>query len=447
MAIFSRLMHAWNAFMNQDARNPAVSNVQGATYGIRPDRNRPRFTNERSIIQSVYTRLSMDVAGVILRHARTDGDGNYLDDIDSGLTECLTVQANIDQGARQFRQDIALTLFDKGVAAIVPVDTTVDPSVAGSWDIKTLRVGEITGWMSEHVRIMLYNEAKTIRQEITLPKKMVAIVENPFFQVMNEPSSTLQRLIRKLNLLDAVDEQTSSGKLDIIIQLPYVVKSDTRRQQAMQRRQDLEFQLKGSQYGIAYIDGTEKVTQLNRPAENNLLKQVEYLTAMLYSQLGLTTQVMDGSADEATMLNYMHRTIEPIVDAIAEAMRRSFLTKTARSQGQDIVYSHNPFTFVSLKDLAEIVDKFTRNEVLSANEVRGYLRIKPSKDPKANELRNSNMPDPNQQPGASGGGPSQGNSPTASAPQDATAMDGVVNDLFQGLSSDIDSILGVGGGP
>jgi len=398
MAILSNLRHAWNAFMNQTFRSSAMSAGQTMTYGSRPDRIRPRFMNERSIIQSVYTRLSMDVAGVKLRHARVDDEGRYVEDINSGLNECLTVQANIDQAARHLRQDISLALFDKGVIAVVPVDTTIDPSVSGSFDIKTLRVGEITGWDPYEVRVLLYNEAKGRKEEITLDKKFVAIIENPFYQVMNEPNSTLQRLIRKLDLLDAVDEQSSSGKLDIIVQLPYTVKSETRRQQAMQRRTDLEFQLKGSQYGIAYIDATEKVTQLNRPAENNLLKQVEYLTALLYSQLGLTVEIMNGTADEATMLNYMHRTIEPIVEAIAEAMIRSFLTKTARSQGQSIVYFKNPFTFVPLKDLAEIVDKFTRNEVMAANEIRPLLGIKPSKDPRANELRNSNMPDPTQQP-------------------------------------------------
>jgi Phage portal protein len=400
MGIVSRLAHAWNAFLNLDLETARKSFDLGPTYGSRPDRTRFTYSNERSIISSVFTRLSIDVATIDIRHVRLDDDDRYLEDIDSGFNECLTLEANIDQAARAFRQDIAMTLFDKGVAAIVPVDTTINPSVSGSYDIKTLRVGEIVQWYPRHVRVSVYNEAVGRREEIVLEKKFVAIVENPLFAVMNEPNSTLQRLIRKLNLLDVVDEQSSSGKLDMIIQLPYVIKSEARRQQAEQRRADIEFQLKGSQYGIAYTDGTEKITQLNRPAENNLLKQVEYLVQMLYGQLGLTEEVMNGTADEKAMINYFNRTVEPIVAAVVEAMRRTFLTKTARSQQQTVLYFKDPFKLVPVSEIAEIADKFTRNEVLSANEIRQVIGVKPSKDPKADQLKNSNMPAPSE-PGTS----------------------------------------------
>ena len=391
----SRLMHAWNAFTNQDGKDRIQSfGEYGASYGSRPDRVRLHFSNERSIISSIYTRLSIDIASIDVRHVRLDDGKRYAEDIDSGLNNCLTLEANLDQAARAFRQDIAMTLFDRGVAAVVPVDTTLDPQQSGGYDIKTLRVGEIVTWFPKHVRVSLYNEKIGRREEITLEKKIVAIIENPLFAVMNEPNSTLQRLIRKLNLLDTSDEVSSSGKLDIIIQLPYVIKSESRRLQAEQRRKDIEFQLKGSQYGIAYADGTEKITQLNRPAENNLLKHVEYLTIMLYGQLGLTEEVMNGTADEKAMLNYMNRTIEPVLAAIAEAMRRAFLTKTARSQLQTIMYFRDPFKLVPIADIAEIADKFTRNEILSSNEIRQVIGIKPSVDAKADELRNSNMPAP-----------------------------------------------------
>lgn len=392
--IRSRLSHAWNAFLNLENRRPP--NDIGAMYGTRPDRTRLLGSNERSIISSIYTRLSIDTASVGIRHVRVDDQQRYMEDVDSGLNNCLTLEANIDQAARAFRQDIAMTLFDRGVAALVPVDTSINPETSGSFDIKTLRVGEIVAWHPRHVRVNVYNEAIGRREEVTLEKKFVAIVENPLYAVMNEPNSTLQRLIRKLNLLDAVDEQSSSGKLDMIIQLPYVIKSESRRQQAEQRRKDIEFQLKGSQYGIAYTDGTEKITQLNRPAENNLLKQVEYLMEMLYAQLGLTEEVMNGTADEKAMLNYYNRTIEPILAAMTEAMRRSFLTKTARSQKQTISYFRDPFRLVPINDIAEIADKFTRNEILTANEIRAVMGIKPSDDPKADELRNSNMPAPSE---------------------------------------------------
>lgn len=394
MSIGSRIKHAWNAFLNmENFMNPTDI---GAGYGTRPDRQRMLVTNERSIISSIYTRIGVDVAGVKIRHVRLDENERYLEDVDSGLNDCLKLEANIDQAARAFRQDIAMTLFDRGVAAIVPVDTTINPEVSGSFDIKSLRVGEIVAWYPRHVRVNVYNEAIGRREEITLEKKFVAIVENPLYAVMNEPNSTLQRLLRKLNLLDSVDEASSSGKLDMIIQLPYVIKSEARRQQADQRRKDIEFQLKGSKYGIAYTDGTEKITQLNRPAENNLLKQVEYLMSMLYAQLGLTEEVMNGTADEKAMLNYINRTIAPILDSIVEAMRRSFLTKTARTQRQSIEYFRDPFSLVPIAQIAEIADKFTRNEIASPNDIRAAIGWAPSEDPKADELKNRNMPAPSE---------------------------------------------------
>ena len=392
-----RLKHAWNAFTNNE--DPLSSRTYegeyGSSYGGRPDRQRFTFSNERSIISSIYTRISIDVAAVGMRHVRTDDQKRYLEDIESGLNNCLVLEANLDQAARHFRQDIVTTMFDKGCAAIVPVDTSISPEANGGYDIKTMRVGEIMMWHPEYVRVRLYNEATGMREEITLPKKTVAIIENPLYSVMNEPNSTLQRLIRKLNLLDAVDDQTGSGKLDIIIQLPYAIKSESRRLQAEQRRADIEFQLKGSKYGIAYSDATEKITQLNRPAENNLLAQVEFLTEMLYSQLGLTETIMNGTADEKSMLNYHSRTIEPILDAIVEAMRRVFLTKTARTQGQTILYFRDPFKFVPIGGeggIADIADKFARNEITSSNEIRQAIGMKPSQEPKADQLVNANMP-------------------------------------------------------
>ncbi|HKU52891.1 MAG TPA: phage portal protein, partial [Nitrospira sp.] len=331
--------------------------------------------------------MGIDVAALDIRHVRLDKDDRYEKDMDSGLNYCFKVKPNLDQGPRQFKQDAAMSMFDQGVIAIVPVDTTFDPNNSGSFDIKSLRIGRIVGWRPHKVRVEVYNENSGRREEVTLDKDFVAIAENPLYSVMNEPNSTLQRLIRKLNLLDAVDEQSSSGKLDMIIQLPYVIKSESRRKQAEQRRKDIEYQLKGSQYGIAYTDGTERITQLNRPAENNLLHQVEFLTKMLYSQLGLTESVMDGTADEKAMLNYYNRTIEPILESILEAMRRTFLTKTAQSQGQWILAFRDPFKLVPVTEIAEIADKFTRNEITSANEIRQAIGLKPSKDPKADELR------------------------------------------------------------
>ena len=336
--------------------------------------------------------MSIDVSTVDIKHVRTDKEGRYLEDIDSGLNNCLTLEANIDQAARQFRIDLMMTLCDRGVIALVPVDTSISPRESGGYDILTLRVGEIVAWYPYHVRVSVFNEARGVREEVTLEKKFVAIIENPLYTVMNEPNSTLQRLIRKLNLLDGSDEQVASGKLDLIIQLPYVIKSEARRQQAEQRRKDIEVQLKGSQYGIAYTDGTEKITQLNRPAENNLLVQIEYLTELLYSQLGLTKEVMLGTADEKAMINYFNRTIEPFLTAIVEAMRRSFLTKTARSQKQTVMFFRDPFRLMPLSEIAEVADKFTRNEILTSNEVRQGMGYPPSKDPKADQLVNANMP-------------------------------------------------------
>lgn len=396
--VTDRIKHAWNAFRYLDEEEPSEYNpyVAEASYGPRPDRMRFSVSNERSIIASIYTRIGIDVSSLEIKHVRLDDSERYLETIDSGLNRCLNLEANIDQAGRAFRQDIVSTLLEHGVAAIVPVDTTISPSESGSYDIKTMRVGRITSWHPQHVRVSLYNEMKGKREEIWLEKKYCAIVENPLFAIMNEPNSTLQRLIHKLNLLDAIDNQSSSGKLDLIIQLPYIIKSEARRQQAEQRRQDIEFQLKDSQYGIAYTDGTEKVTQLNRPAENNLLAQVEYLTEMLYSQLGLTDAVMKGTADALTMLNYTNRTVEPIVTAIVEALHRTFLTNTARSQKQAILFFNDPFKLVPVSDIAEIADKFTRNEILTSNEVRQIIGMKPSSDPKADELVNSNMPQPDE---------------------------------------------------
>jgi hypothetical protein len=352
------------------------------------------FFNERSIISSIYNRISIDVAGIGLRHVKLDELGRYSEDIDSFLNRSLNFEPNLDQSPRAFRQDIALTLFDKGCAVVVPVDVSLNPITNERFDIYTLRVGEVVAWYPKHVKVLLYNEEKGLREEITLEKRMVAIIENPLYAVMNEPNSTLQRLIYKLGLLDAVDEQSGSGKLDIIIQLPYVIKSEARRQQAEQRRQDIEFQLKGSRYGIAYTDGSEKITQLNRPAENNLLAQVEFLTGMLYDQLGITNEIMSGTADEKTMINYFNRTIEPIVESIVESMQRSFLGPLGMMNKERIRYFRDPFKLVPVSEIAEIADKFTRNEILSSNEIRGFMGIPPSTDPKADQLTNSNMPSP-----------------------------------------------------
>ena len=394
MPVLDRMRSAWSAFVSNGQHNPEPQEVgvYTSTSSMSPSRVKFRGLNDRSIVTAIYNRISVDVSGIDLRHVELDDKGRYLRDKDSELNRCLKLQPNIDQGPRAFRQDIAMTLFNEGVAAIVPVKSTDNPELVDDFDILDMRIGEVVGWHPRHVRVSLYNEQKGLREEIILPKKMVAIVENPLYAVMNEPNSTLQRLIKKLYYLDVVDEQSSSGKLDLIIQLPYVIKSEARKQQAEARRQDIELQLKGSQYGIAYTDGTEKITQLNRPAENNLLKQVEYLTNMLYGQLGITEEIMNGTANEEAMLNYFNRTIEPIMDAVVEAMQRAFLSNAGKRKNERVQYHRDPFKLVPVKDLAEIADKFTRNEILSANEIRGFMGIPPSSDPKADKLINSNMP-------------------------------------------------------
>ena len=394
MEIFDRLQHAWNAFMNKDP----TYNYQGVGmgYSYRPDRPRLTRGNERSIINSIFNKIALDVASIDIVHCKLDEDNRYIETIDSGLNNCLTLEANIDQTGRAFIQDIVMSMLDEGSVAIVPVDTTINPKDTNSYDIVSMRTGKILAWYPEHVRVQLYNEKTGKKEELILPKKTVGIIENPLYTVINEQNSTMQRLKRKLALLDMVDEQNSSGKLDLIIQLPYVVKSDARRQQAEKRRKDIEMQLVGSKYGIAYTDGTERITQLNRPIDNNLFTQVESLTSMLYSQLGITQSVLDGTADEKTMLNYYNRSIAPFVDAIVDELKRKFLSKTARTRKQSIQAFRDPFKLVPVNELAEIADKFTRNEILSSNEIRQIIGRKPSKDPKADQLVNSNISQPNQ---------------------------------------------------
>lgn len=387
--IGSRLKHAWNAFFNRDPTREYRSG--GMSYSYRPDR--PRFSrgNERSIVTSVYNRIALDVSSIAIQHVRLDEDGRFISTMDSGLNTCLTLEANIDQTGRAFIQDAVMSMFDEGCVAIVPVDTTDNPEETGAYDINSMRTGKILEWRPRDVKVRVYNDQTGQKEDIVLSKRVVGIIENPLYAVINEPNSTMQRLIRKLNLLDAVDEQSSSGKLDLIIQLPYVVKTETRRQQAENRRRELEEQLSGSKYGIAYTDGTERITQLNRSVENNLMKQIEFLTSMLYSQLGITQSVLDGTADEKTMLNYNNRTIEPIISAIVDEMKRKFLTKTARSQHQSIMFFRDPFRLVPVNDIAEIADKFTRNEIMTSNEIRQVIGMKPADDPKADQLRNSNI--------------------------------------------------------
>ena len=393
----SRLKHAWNVFRSRDPTSEFGDT--GASHYNRPDR--PRFTrgNERSITTSVLNRIALDASAIDILHVRLDKNGRFLEEINSGLNNCLTLSANTDQTGRAFKQDAVMSMLDEGCVAIVPTDTTMNPKVTDSYDIETMRVGKIIQWRPQHVQVRIYNEQTGKKEELWLPKKTVAIVENPLYAVMNEPNSTMQRLIHKLGLLDITDEQTASGKLDLIIQLPYVIKTDARRQQAENRRKDIEMQLAGSKYGIAYTDGTEKITQLNRSLENNLMKQVEYLTNQLYSQLGITQTILDGTADEKTMLNYYNRTIEPIVSAISDEMKRKFLTKTARTQNQSIEFFRNPFKLVPVNDIAEIADKFTRNEIMTSNEIRQIVGMKPSDDPKADELRNSNIAETKEDPG------------------------------------------------
>lgn len=384
----TRLAHAWNAFTSRD---PTKYIITGPGYSLRPDRPRLSRGNEKSIATSIFNRIALDVSSVNIKHCRLDKNGRYVEDIDSGLNNCLNLEANKDQTGRAFIQDVVLSMLDEGCVALVPVETTIDPKSSNSYQIDSMRTGKITEWYPDMVRVRLYNDRTGEKEEILLPKNQVAIIENPLYAVVNEYNSTMQRLIRKLSLLDVTDEQTASGKLDLIMQLPYVIKTETRREQVERRRKDIIDQLADSQYGIAYTDGTEKITQLNRSLENNLLKQVEYLTNMVYSQLGITQSVLDGTADEKTMLNYMNRTVEPIISAIVDELKRKFLTKTARSQLQSIVYFRDPFRLVPVNDIAEIADKFTRNEIMTSNEIRQIVGMQPSKDPKADELVNSNI--------------------------------------------------------
>ena len=392
MGLGNRLQHAWNAFMN--SRDPTYDNYSGSSYTYRPDRPKLSRGNERSIVAAIENRIAIDVASLNVWHCKLDKNGMLEEILKSGLNNCLTTEANIDQTSRAFLFDTALSMLDEGVVAIVPQETTLNPKITGSYDINSMRTGKVIQWKPNHVQIRMYNEFTGEKEDIWLPKKVVAIVENPFYAVMNEPNSTLQRLIRKLNLLDVIDEQNGSAKLDLIIQLPYQVKSDLRKQHAEDRRKSIKDQLTNDQYGIAYVDSTEKITQLNRPVENNLMGQIEYLTRMLYSQLGITEGILDGTADEQTQLNYINRTVEPIISAIVDEMKRKFLTKTARSQGQTIVFYRDPFKLVPLNNVADIVDRFTRNEVMTSNEVRQKMGLMPSKDPKADELINSNIRQP-----------------------------------------------------
>lgn len=396
LSVGSRFKNAWNAFRNREPTK--VFQDIGYGYSYRPDRFRLTRGNERSIVTSVYNRIALDVAAIDIQHVQLDAEGQFCDVVQSGLNNCLSTEANLDQTGRAFIQDAVMSMMDEGCIAIVPVDTDDDPDDTTGYQILSMRVGRIRDWYPKHVRVELYNEEKGRKQDIVVPKSTVAIVENPLYAVINEPNSTMQRLIRKLNLLDAVDEQSSSGKLDLIIQLPYVIKTEARRKQAEKRRKDIEQQLAGSKYGIAYTDGTERITQLNRSLENNLMKQIEYLTSMLYSQLGITQSILDGTADDKTMLNYYNRTIEPIIAAIVDEMKRKFLSKTARSQNESINFFRDPFKLVPVADLAEISDKFTRNEIATSNEIRQVIGWKPSNDPKADELRNSNLSQPNESP-------------------------------------------------
>lgn len=392
MGLGDRLQHAWNAFFNKDPTR-YYQNL-GSGYSYRPDRPRLTRGNERSIVTSLYNRIALDVAALNIKHCRLDENDRFVSVIDSKLNQCLTLEANIDQTSRAFIQDVVMSMFDEGVVAIVPTDTTFDPKTTGSYDILSMRTGKVLEWYPTHIKTRVYNERTGQKEDILVPKKTACIIENPLYAVINEPNSTMQRLIRKLNLLDAIDEQSGSGKLDLIVQLPYVIKSDARREQAEKRRQDIESQLAGSKYGIAYTDGTERITQLNRPIENNLMKQIEYLTSMLYSQLGITKEVLDGTANEQTMLNYHTRAIEPIISAIVDEMKRKFLTKTARSQFQSILFFRDPFKLVPVGNIAEIADKFTRNEIMTSNEIRQVIGMKPSDDPKADQLINSNIAQP-----------------------------------------------------
>ncbi|AMM44378.1 portal protein [Arthrobacter phage GoCrazy] len=434
MASFrDKFKNAFNAFVGGEERTRVNSWNLGSSNSFRPDRGRRRFSNERSILSSIITRIGIDVAAIDIRHIKKDENGRYQSDMVSDINDCLTFEANLDQAARHFRQDIATSMCDWGALAVVPILTDEDPEDRESVKIYSMRVGEIISWHPEHVRVRLYDERDGQTKELLVSKRSVAIIENPLYSVMNEPNSTLQRLIRKLNLLDAIDEQSGSGKLDMIIQLPYVIKSETQQAQAQKRAKDIEVQLKSSQFGIAYTDGTEKITQLNRPVENKLLNQIEFLTEMLYGQLGLTKAVFNGTASEPEMLNYHNRTVEPMLTAIVEAFRRSFLSKTARTQGQDFMFFRDPFKMLSISDVAEIGDKLTRNEIVTSNEMRSFLGLKPSTDPNADKLKNKNIPDPD----AAGG-------PTNTF--DTAEQDALVDQAFNSLESSIDDILSDPGG-
>ena len=396
MSVGERLRHGWNAFIGRDPT--VVYRNIGSSYSYRPDRVRLTQGNERSIITAIYNRIAIDASAINIRHVRLDSNDRYIETVPSGINNCLNLEANIDQTGRAFIQDTVMSMLDEGCVSMVPIDTTLSPDVTGSYDIETMRTGKIMDWYPQHVKLRVYNDKTGRKEDVVVPKKSVGIIENPLYSVMNEPNSTMKRLIRKLNLLDAIDEQSGSGKLDLIIQLPYVVKSDARKKQAEQRRSDIEDQLNNSKFGVAYTDATEKVVQLNRSVENNLMSQIEYLTSMLYSQLGITQSVLDGTADEKTMLNYYNRTIEPILSAIVDEMKRKFLTKTARAQRQSIKFFQDPFKLVPVSQLAEITDKFTRNEVMSSNEFRAVIGMRPSADPRADELRNKNLSAPRDMP-------------------------------------------------
>lgn len=435
MGFKDRIVHAWNAFTSRED-SAQTFRPFGASYGVRPDRFRSNISGDKSLLSTIYTRIAIDVATVDVRHVRLDDNERYLETIKSGLNECLNLEANIDQSGLAFKIDMLLTLFDEGTIAACPIETDLDPASSGGYDIKSMRVGKIVQWYPEHVKVRLYDQRDGQTKEILLLKKDTAIVENPLYNIINEPNSTFQRLIRKLNLLDSIDEQAGSGKLDLIIQLPYVVKSEARRQQAEQRRQDIEVQLSGSKYGIAYTDGTERITQLNRPAENNMLKQIEYLTQQLYAQLGLTAEIFNGTADETAMLNYHNRTVAPILTAITQEFKRKFLTKTARSQKQSVEFFRDPFKLVAVSDIAEIADKLGRNEVLSSNEIRGILGFKPVlTDPKADMLVNSNMPQPGLEQA-----PLQDLGEKA-AIDDGSEQDALMNETFDNLEASIDKLL------
>lgn len=389
----TRLKHSWNAFMNRDPTYSSFRDI-GMSSSFRPDRPRLTRGNERTIITAIYNRIATDVSGININHCRVDSNGRFVENINSSLNTCLTLEANTDQTGRAFIQDVVISMLDEGYVAMVPVDTTIDPAISGSYEIESMRTGKILEWYPKHVKVRVYNEKTGQKEDITLPKSSVGIIENPFYAVFNEQNSTMQRLIRKLNILDIVDEQSSAGKLDLIIQLPYVTRSDTRRQEAQRRRKEMEDQLMNSKYGVAYADSSEKIIQLNRSLDNNLMKQIEYLTNMLYSQLGITQAILDGSANEQELLNYNNRLIEPIVSAIVDEMKRKFLTKTARSQLQTIKFFRDPFKLVPINNIADIADKFTRNEILTSNEIRQIIGMKPSNDPKADKLINSNLNQP-----------------------------------------------------